>query len=281
MESHREDLPLPDSFRCQLAVKIGKPLGKSRSSIGQPTMIQLQRRETFGVVKATLVDTVTEMVDRHHSIAGNTKCMWDPSTSKEFYVKYSANATQDRYTLLDFDNYSNILHQVWDNTKKSQRSSRIYTSQKRTERLTIRRATQQNIASASVRLADHIREHSLQLGPLQTQYASVVAARLPANEPIEIPANMTMQQLTHVDRMAATHAEERRREINYEMEPYRKVRIRLGTITSAPIECYLAVDDLRRCLGLPQCDLTPVYRNPLNGMAAPESNLDDIDHRSD
>ncbi len=110
------------------------------------------------------------------------------------------------------------------------------------------------------------------------QYASVVAARLPENVRIEIPSNATMQQLRHVDRMAANHADERLSAINIESEPYRKVRIRIGSVTSAPVECYISIDDMRRGLGLPNCDLTPVYREPLQGAAGPIQNIEDVDH---
>ncbi|ETV64267.1 hypothetical protein H257_18823 [Aphanomyces astaci] len=67
-----------------------------------------------------------------------------------------------------------------------------------------------------------------------------------------------MQQLRHVDQMAENHADERRRDINIESEPYRM--------------------DMRRSLGLPQCDLTPAFRAPLHGLSEPLLNTKDVDH---
>ncbi|ETV74927.1 hypothetical protein H257_10550 [Aphanomyces astaci] len=186
--------------------------------------------------------------------------------------------------MLTLDNYSDTVLQVWENAKKVRNAQATFTLllfiyiERSTDTLAIRRATQQNIASSSIRLPEFIREDDVDLEPLQLQYASVVAARLPISAPIEIPSNATMQQLRHVDRMAENHADERRRDINIESEPYRMVRIRIGSVTSAPVECYISVEDMRRSLGLPQCDLTPAFRAPMHGLSEPLLNTEDVDH---
>ncbi len=120
-------LPLPDAFRCQLTVKIGKPLGKSRTSIGQPTIIMLNSADSYGIVKATLVDAATNLVGRHHAQRKNIRCEWDPATQKDVYVKCTANSTQDKYKLLDLNNYHDTIRQVWDNVKKIRNGQATFT----------------------------------------------------------------------------------------------------------------------------------------------------------
>ena len=90
---------------------------------------------------------------------------------------------------------------------------------------TIRRATQQNIDVAAARVADHVREHNLQLGPLQTRYTNVVTARLPVNAPIELPTTATMTQLGHIDDMTALHAAASENRVLQEQMQYRRVRM--------------------------------------------------------
>ncbi|KAG9410156.1 hypothetical protein AC1031_018189 [Aphanomyces cochlioides] len=287
MDSEREGLPLPETIRCQLTVKVVKPLGKSRIIVGQPTILYLQRGDSFGVARAMLSNAANVLVDQHHSDEKNAKCIWDPSTLKDVYIKCAANTTQDKYTLLNMENYMETLARVWENARNSRNAQASFLLhvfmyiEKCSENIGIRRATQHNIASSAARLADYVRENSVVLGPLQTHYASVVAARLPASEPINIPDNATMRQLGHIDQIALNHEEDRRQEINRESEPYRRVRIRLGSMTSVPIDCFILVEDMRRSLGLPQYELAPVYRSPMRGLSCPSHNIDDRDHANE
>ncbi|ETV67305.1 hypothetical protein, variant, partial [Aphanomyces astaci] len=113
----RAMIPLPDSFRCRLAAKVGKPLGKSRTSVGQPVELNLST-SSFGVVSAMLVDASTSIVAVHHAEPTNSKLLWDPATAKDIYVKTAANTTQDKYTKLTIDNYNEVILQVWENANK-------------------------------------------------------------------------------------------------------------------------------------------------------------------
>ncbi|KAF0705700.1 hypothetical protein AaE_014399 [Aphanomyces astaci] len=104
------------------------------------------------------------------------------------------------------------------------------------------------------------------LGPLQTDYTGVVAARLPVTAPVEIPSNATMDQLGHIDSMLAQHAAARhRKSISQSTDTYRRVRMRLGTMASSPVDIFLSVEDLRGILGIPPFDLTPIFRAPVVG----------------
>ncbi|KAF0706823.1 hypothetical protein AaE_013929, partial [Aphanomyces astaci] len=143
-----------------------------------------------------------------------------------------------------------------------------------------KRATSNNLVTAATRVAGYFEDQSLLLGPLQTDYATVVTARLPPTAPVEIPANATMRQLGHIDLMASRHADERRRETKAQTtETYRRVRVRFGTMASAPVDCFLSVEDLRSILGIPPFDLTPSFREPVVGeVVGPSVNIEDIDH---
>ncbi|RHY98496.1 hypothetical protein DYB35_010924 [Aphanomyces astaci] len=223
MQRERLTVEFPENFRCHITTKVGKPLGKSRTSVGKPTELTVASDTTFGVVSALVVDNVSAAIADYHADASNAKLLWDSQVPTEVYVKVAANTTQDKYTKITL---------------------------------------------------------SLALGPLQTDYATVVTARLPPSAPVEIPTNATMQQLGHIDVMAARHADERRHEMNSQTtETYRRVRVRFGTMASAPVDCFLLVEDLRSILGIPPFDLTPSYREPFVGeVVGPSVNMDDIDH---
>ncbi len=142
----------------------------------------------------------------------------------------------------------------------------------------IRRATQHNILAAAVRVSEQIQHHDLHLGALQREYLNISTARQPAAAPVQIPSNATMQQLGHIDSMAQRHADEHASRIQNDAEAYRCVRMRLGTMSGPPINCYVAVADLREILGLPCYPLVPTFREPLVATTAPAVNMDDIDH---
>ncbi|ETV66705.1 hypothetical protein H257_16915 [Aphanomyces astaci] len=91
-----------------------------------------------------------------------------------------------------------------------------------------------------VYIAEHVRQHGVSLGSLQSQYASICTARLPTSAPVEIPANATMEQLGHIDQMTQHHIEQRENVIRGEAEAYRCVRIRIGSLASAPLDCFFA-----------------------------------------
>ncbi|RHZ33940.1 hypothetical protein DYB37_007140 [Aphanomyces astaci] len=280
MQRERLSVPLPDCFRCHVTAKVGQPLGKSRTSVGKPTELTVATDTTFGVVSALVVDTATTAIANFHADASNAKLVWDPEGPKEVYVKVAANTTQDKYVKLTLLNYNDVQRQVWDNASKVRNAQASFTLllfiyvEKDTS-TAIRRATSTNLVTAAARVAGYIEDQSIVLGPLQTDYATVVTARLPAAAPIEIPANATMQQLGHIDLMAS-----RRREINAEAtETYRRVRVRFGSMASAPVDCFLSVEDLRSILGIPPFDLTPSFREPIVGdVVGPSVNIEDIDH---
>ncbi|KAF0703371.1 Aste57867_7650 [Aphanomyces stellatus] len=284
MPTERLVLPLPSVLRCHVTTKVGKPLGKSRSSIGKPAELSLLSNTTYGVVHATVVDTVTNVVTAHHADHSHAKVVWDPSTPKDIYIKTAANSSQDKYVLLTLLNYGDMVQQVWDNASKFRLAQASFSLQlfvyldKETS-TALRRATSNNIETSALRVAEFIRDQNVVIGPLQTHYATVVAARLPVDAPVEIPTNSTMAQLGHIDRMAAQHAE--RREGGDASEPYRRVRMRLGTMASAPIDCFVAVADLRAILGIPPFDLVPTFRAPLEvEIPGPSVNVEDTDHFS-
>ncbi len=143
----------------------------------------------------------------------------------------------------------------------------------------VRRATQKNIQNAATRVANHLQQNNLNIGRLQTQYANITTARLPENAPVEIPTNVTMAQLGHIDRLAEHHAQRNEERDLESRSSYRRVRIRIGAITSGPLDCYVSVEDLKLVLGLPQFDLVPAIsaRPPLQ-TAPPMQNIDDVDH---
>ncbi|RHY45054.1 hypothetical protein DYB34_011093 [Aphanomyces astaci] len=228
MKRERLTVEFPENFRCHITTKVGKPLGKSRTSVGKPTELTVASDTTFGVVSALVVDNISAAIADYHADASNAKLLWDSQVPTEVYVKVAANTTQDKYTKVTLVNYTD----------------------------------------------------SMALGPPQTDYATVVTARLPPSAPVEIPTNTTMQQLGHIDVMAARHADERRHEMNSQTtETYRRVRVRFGTMASAPVDCFLLVEDLRSILGIPPFDLTPSYREPFVGdVVGPSVNMDDIDH---
>ncbi|ETV83600.1 hypothetical protein H257_04297 [Aphanomyces astaci] len=224
MQRERLTVEFPENFRCHITTKVGKPLGKSRTSVGKPTELTVASDTTFGVVSALVVDNVSAAIADYHADTSNAKLLWDPQVPTEVYVKVAANTTHDK------------------------------------------RATSNNLVTAAVRVAGYIEDQSLALGPLQSDYVTVVTARLPPSAPVEIPTNATMQQLGHIDVMAARHADERRHEMNSQTtEKYRRVRVRFGTMASAPVDCFLLVEDLRSILGIPPFDLTPSYREPFVG----------------
>ncbi|RHY20729.1 hypothetical protein DYB32_009967 [Aphanomyces invadans] len=110
---------MPECFRCHITAKVGKPLGKSRTSVGKPTELTVATyRYYFRVVSALVVDTVTTAVAKYHADASNSKLVWDPEGPKEVYVKVAANTTQDKYIKLTLLNYNDVVRQVWNNTSK-------------------------------------------------------------------------------------------------------------------------------------------------------------------
>ncbi len=63
----------PDTFRCRITAKVGKPLGKSRTSVEQAIEITTSRSASFGVLNATVVDSVSIAVAGHHLEPSNSK----------------------------------------------------------------------------------------------------------------------------------------------------------------------------------------------------------------
>ncbi|ETV63803.1 hypothetical protein H257_19265, partial [Aphanomyces astaci] len=189
------------------------------------------------------------------------------------------------YVKLTLLNYNDVVRQIWDNASNVRNAQASFTLllfiyvEKDTS-TAIRRATANNLVTAATRVAEYIKDQSLLLDPLQTDYATVVTARLPPSASVEIPSNATMRQLGHIDLMSSRHADERRREINAQTtETYRRVRVRFGTMASAPVDCFLSVEDLRSILGIPPFDLTPSFREPIvGGVVGPSVNIEDIDH---
>ncbi|KAF0687435.1 Aste57867_20824 [Aphanomyces stellatus] len=285
MQRERLNVEIPESFRCQVTTKVGAPLGKSRTSVGKPTELTMSTATSFGVIYASVMDVVAAAVAEHHAVPTNTKLAWQPAapaTPNDIYVKTAANTTQDKYVKLTLQNYSDVLQQVWDNASKIEmpKHHSNYCLHRKETSTAIRRATSSNIATAALRVADFIRDQNVVLGPLQTDYVGVVAARLPVTAPVEIPSNATMDQLGHIDSMIAQHADARRREITSQnTETYRRVRMRLGTMVSSPVDIFLSVEDLRSILGIPPFDLTPTFRAPVVGDIPVHSiNVEDIDH---
>ncbi|RHY80271.1 hypothetical protein DYB26_013688 [Aphanomyces astaci] len=82
---------LNEYFRCHITAKVGKPLGKSRTSVGKPTELTVASDTSFGVVSALGVN-----IADYHADASNAKLLWDPEGPKGFYVKVAANTTQDK-----------------------------------------------------------------------------------------------------------------------------------------------------------------------------------------
>ncbi|ETV85716.1 hypothetical protein H257_02315 [Aphanomyces astaci] len=239
--------------------------------------------DTFTVTTAKVFDIAGGLVAAHHATASNDRLLWGDPTPWETYVKVALNAPQSKYVALTGENYYDMIRKVWDNAGRTRTGQGSFTLQlfvylEKHEEVGIRRATQQNIALSATRVADHVRQHDLQLGPLQTEYVNISTARLPATSPVEVPTNTTMQQLGHMDLMAQRHAEERAHHVQMDEQPYRCVRMRLGALTSPPIDCFISVEDLREILGLPSYPLVPPFRVPLQPTNAPRVNIEDVDH---
>ncbi|RHY01628.1 hypothetical protein DYB30_013496 [Aphanomyces astaci] len=138
------------------------------------------------------ITTKTTIADYHADAS------WDPEGPKEVYVKVAANTTQDKYVKLTLLNYNDLVRQVWDNAIKVRNVQASFTLllfiyvEKDTS-TAIRRATSNNLVTAANRVAEYIEDQSLLLGPLQTDYATIVTARLPPTAPVEIPSNATMR----------------------------------------------------------------------------------------
>ncbi|ETV65410.1 hypothetical protein H257_17871, partial [Aphanomyces astaci] len=130
---------------------------------------------TFGVVSALVVKNVSTAIADYHADTSNAKLLWDPQVPTEVCVKVAANTTQDEKR-----------HRHGDKNVQP-------------------RTTSNNLVTAAARVAGYIEDQSQALGPLQTDYATVVTARLPPSAPVKIPTNATMQQLGHIDVMAARH----------------------------------------------------------------------------
>ncbi|RHZ08594.1 hypothetical protein DYB26_015919, partial [Aphanomyces astaci] len=98
MQRERLTVEFPENFRCHITTKVGKPLGKSRTSVGKPTELTVASDTTFGVVSALVVDNVSAAIADYHADASNAKLLWDSQVPTEVYVKVAANTTQDKYT---------------------------------------------------------------------------------------------------------------------------------------------------------------------------------------
>ncbi|ETV89225.1 hypothetical protein H257_00581 [Aphanomyces astaci] len=158
------------------------------------------------------------------------------------------------------------LNVEFPDSSRCQVATKLTISTEKAGSTAIRRATSSNIATSALRVADYIRDQNIVLGPLQTDYTGVVAARLPVTAPVEIPSNATMDQLGHIDSMLAQHAAARHREsFSQSTDTYRRVRMHLSTMASSPVDIFLAVEDLRGILGIPPFDLTPIFRAPVVG----------------
>ncbi|RHY63282.1 hypothetical protein DYB38_005470 [Aphanomyces astaci] len=287
MQGERLNVEFPDSSRCQVATKVGVSLGKSRTSVGKPTDLTISTGTSFGVLHASVMDAVTTAVAEHHAVPTKVKHSWGPATQttpSDIFVKVAANTTQDKYVQLTLQNYSDVLQQVWDNASKIRNAQAsfkllLFVYIEKAASTAIRRATSSKISTSALRVADYIRDQNIVLGPLQTDYTGVVAARLPVTAPVEIPSNATMDQLGHIDSMLAQHAGARHREsISQSTNTYRRVRLRIGTMASSPVDIFLSVEGLRGIL-IPPFDLTPIFRAPVVGdIPVPSVNVEDSDH---
>ncbi|RHY25257.1 hypothetical protein DYB25_008496 [Aphanomyces astaci] len=118
MQRERLTVAFPEYFRCHITTKVGKPLGKSRTSVGKPTELTVASDTTCGVVSALGVNSVSTTITDYHADASNARLLWDPEGPNEVYVKVAANTTKDKYVKLTLLNYNNVVRQVWDNASK-------------------------------------------------------------------------------------------------------------------------------------------------------------------
>ncbi|RHZ02573.1 hypothetical protein DYB35_014123, partial [Aphanomyces astaci] len=126
MQRERLTVAFPEHFRCHITTKIGKPLGKSRTSVGKPTELIVATDTTFGVVSALVVNTVSTTIADYHSDASNARLLWDPEGPKEVYAKVAANTTLDKYVKLILLNYNDVVRQVWDNASKVRNAQALF-----------------------------------------------------------------------------------------------------------------------------------------------------------
>ncbi|RQM30958.1 hypothetical protein B5M09_013377 [Aphanomyces astaci] len=129
MQRERLTVEFPENFRCHITTKVGKPLGKSRTSVGKPTELTVASDTTFGVVSALVVDNVSAAIADYHADTSNAKLLWDPQVPTEVYVKVAANTTHDKYTKVTLVNYNDVLRQVWDNASKVRNAQASFTLQ--------------------------------------------------------------------------------------------------------------------------------------------------------
>ncbi len=53
-------VPLPDNIQCCVSVKVGRPLGKSRTTVGDPVVLTMSTTDTFTNVEAWVVYRVLQ-----------------------------------------------------------------------------------------------------------------------------------------------------------------------------------------------------------------------------
>ncbi|CAK4119472.1 unnamed protein product [Aphanomyces euteiches] len=91
---------------------------------------------------------------------------------------------------------------------------------------------------------------------------------------VNLPENPTVLQLRHIDHECAALQSEREARLAQSELDYRPLRF---MVNGSVVNQLVNIADLRSILGLPQFDLYAPYRPPTE-VAAPETNMHDIDH---
>ncbi|KAG9414668.1 hypothetical protein AC1031_008069 [Aphanomyces cochlioides] len=118
------------------------------------------------------------------------------------------------------------------------------------------------------------RNSNNEIGPSRLRYiATHYARQLEEPNYEELPVNETTRQLERIDRETTAIENERR---GLDTPLYVPIRVMLN---GQPVVLDFNIGDLRKWLGLPEFDLYPGFRSPMDGFV-PSSNIPDVDHNN-
>ncbi|KAG9402068.1 hypothetical protein AC1031_007765 [Aphanomyces cochlioides] len=246
-------VPLPTTITVFLSVKVGKPHGESRTYAEPGASFAFDFiNKSHGVLRLKVSERVAQVVQRYDAAHATTKdrstLLFDETFS--ILLKPAATTPQAKYTVIDGSNFKDMVKVVWNNHNKRNSGGKTVARDK-LDALT----------------------QSAEPSWLKEFFHKI--DRLTEPDIVNLPENPTVLQLRHIDQECAALQSEREARLAQSELDYRPIRF---MVNGSVVNQLVNVADLRSILGLPQFDLYAPYRPPTE-VAAPETNMQDIDHK--
>ncbi|KAF0734985.1 hypothetical protein Ae201684P_002563 [Aphanomyces euteiches] len=275
-------VPLPTTITVFLSVKVGKPHGESRTYAEPGASFAFDIiNESHGVLRLKVSERVAQVVQRydaaHATTTDRSTLLFDETFS--ILLKPAATTPQEKYTVIDESNFKDMVKVAWNNHNKRNSGGDfklelfVYLERQDRSSRQIRRSDPKRRAELAQRILSQDRQS--QPGPSELQYVSTVLSRqLTEPDIVNLPENPTVLQLRHFDHECAALQSEREARLAQVELDYRPLRF---MVNGSVLNQLVNIADLLSILGLPQFDLYAPYIPPTE-VAAPETNMHDIDH---